>query len=335
MPVRIGFLVVRLFPMYVLVLATDALRLANKYARERKFDWVLISDEGRPVEASNGIRMDCDVAAGDARDLDYAFVVAGDDQARALTGRIRQWLLRIGRSKTVLGAVDSGVFLLAECRVIRHRSITVHPGAVSAFQEQYPDIAVREDPVVRDGTLVTCAGGISIVSLMLSLIREHCGQAVARSVAEDMVLGGSSTGGRPITQAIDQNSSTSSVDEVIQLMEQAFEEPLSLQTLSMRVRRSRRQITRQFQQSLGRSPMDYYRTLRLNRAKQLLFQSDLSVSKIAVTVGFQSLSAFSRCFSAEFGCSPRQLLTSLRKEGNAAAVPLGNKYKRIPLRRGA
>jgi transcriptional regulator GlxA family with amidase domain len=127
MPVRIGFLLVRLFPMYVLVLATDALRLANKYAGERKFDWVLISDEGRPVEASNGIRMDCDIAAGDARDLNYAFVLAGDDQTRTLTRRIRQWVLRIGRSKTVLGAIDSGVFLLAECRVIRHRSITVHP----------------------------------------------------------------------------------------------------------------------------------------------------------------------------------------------------------------
>ena len=331
MPIRVGLLLVRLFPMYVLVLATDALRLANKYAGERKFDWVLISDEGRPVEASNGIRMDCDIAAGDARDLGYAFVLAGDDQTRTLTRRIRQCLFRIARSKTVLGAIDSGVFLLAECRLVRHRSITVHPGAVAAFQEQYPDIAVCKDPVVRDGTLVTCAGGLSVVSLMLSLIREHCSQAVARSVAQDMVLSGSSTGGRPITQAIDRSSETSSVDEVIQLMEQAIEEPLSMHSLSTRVRLSRRQITRQFQQNLGRSPMDYYRTLRLNHAKQLLFQSDLTISEIAVAVGFQSLSAFSRCFSAEFGCSPRQQLSILRKEGNAAAVPLHNKHKRVQL----
>jgi AraC family carnitine catabolism transcriptional activator len=80
--------------------------------------------------------------------------------------------------------------------------------------------------------------------------------------------------------------------------------------------------------------MDYYRTLRLNHAKQFLFQSDLTISEIAVAAGFQSLSAFSRCFSAEFGCSPRQLLSNLRKAGNAAAVPLHNKHKRVQLHGG-
>jgi AraC family carnitine catabolism transcriptional activator len=327
MPVRIGFLLVRLFPLYVVVLATEALRLANKYAGRRQFDWALLSDDGRPIEASNGIQIDCDASVTDARDLAYAFVVAGDDQTRTLTRRIRHWLLRTSKSRTVLGAIDSGAFLLAECRLIRSRRVAVHPAATAAFREQYPGIVVRNEPVVRDGTLVTCAGGVSIVDLMLSLIQEHCSQAVARSVADDMVLSLSSAGtdGRKKTHA------AVSIEDIVELMRQAVEEPISLHTLSARTGLSRRRITRLFQRNLGRAPMRYYRTLRLNHAKQLLFQSDLGISKIAVASGFESLSAFSRCFSKEFGCSPRNLLSSLRKDGNASAVPLYNKSKRIRL----
>lgn len=328
MPVRIGFLLVRLFPMYVLVLATDALRLANKYVRERRFDWVLISDEGLPIEASNGIRIECDVATGDDRDLNYALVIAGDDQARALTKRVRNWLLRIDRSRTVLGAVDSGVFLLAASRLIRNRAVTVHPDAASAFAEQYPKVELRKGPVVRDGALLTCDGGLSIVNLMMSLIPEHCGPAVARSVADDMVVPGRITGDRP-TPTLARHDGSTSVDEVVQLMERAIEDPLSLRALATRAQRSRRQITREFRHHLGQSPMEYYRKLRLNRAKQLLSQSDLTVSDIATAVGFRSLSAFSRSFCVEFGLSPRRMRANLHEEGNAASVPSVNRHKRL------
>jgi transcriptional regulator GlxA family with amidase domain len=331
--IRVGFLVVRLFPMYVLVLAADALRLANKYAVARRFDWVLISDEGRPVEASNGIHMDCDAAVHGSDELDYAFVLAGDDQTQAITRRIRRWLLHISRSNTVLGAIDSGVFLLAACRVLRRRPIAVHPGAAFAFREEYPDIPIHDGPVVEDSKLLTCAGGLSVVMLMLSIIKKHCGEAVAQAVAEDMVINGSTGANQPQGCPGGSGKHASSHDDVVDLMERHIEEPLSLQALSDRVGRSRRQVTRQFVENIGRSPMSFYRTLRLNRAKQLLFQSDLSISQIAAASGFQSLSSFSRCFSAEFECSPRTLLLNLRSDGNASAVPFTNRHKRLSLRR--
>jgi AraC family carnitine catabolism transcriptional activator len=78
--------------------------------------------------------------------------------------------------------------------------------------------------------------------------------------------------------------------------------------------------------------MAYYRKLRLNHARQLLFQSSLSVSEIALASGFRSVSAFSRCFAAEFGRSPRKLLANLRHAGHADAVPAENFRKRVGLR---
>jgi transcriptional regulator GlxA family with amidase domain len=330
-PIRIGFLLVRLFPMYVVVLATEALRLANKYMGERRFDWSFISDRGRPVMASNGIRFECDVAPGNAHSLSYAFVVAGDDQSWTLTPALRHWLHRVERTRTILGAIDSGVFLLADCRLIKARRITVHPDAAAALREQYPDVRLAAGSVVRDGSLLTCAGGVATTDLMLMLITEHCSAAVARSVARDMVLNETGELGSGATKEPASDRANHGVDGIARMMERSIEEPLTLDVISGRCGVSRRHITRLFRQSLGRAPMDYYRTLRLNHAKQLLFQSDLSISQIAVASGFQSLSSFSRSFSTEFGSSPRTLLSELRKKGNSELVPSSHQRKQIRL----
>jgi AraC family carnitine catabolism transcriptional activator len=327
MPVRFGFVLLRLFPMYVVVLATDALRLANKYAGERVFDWRFLGGHTNPVEASNGIHLDCEADLPQASDLDYAFIVAGDDQNRRLMPQIRNWLVKVAGAGTTLGAIDSGIFALAEARLVRGRKITVHPLAAPAFQEQFPEIAIDPDSVCIDRSLITCAGGISTVELMLRLIEQHCGPAISRYVANDMVLADRDFPSKPPAQRGDGISGD--LDGLMRRMQRNIEKPISLSDLSAEARLSARQIARIFQRGVGESPMAYYRKLRLNHAKQLLFQSELSVSEIAVASGFQSVSAFSRCFAAEFGHAPSQLLKNLREAGNAEAVPTHHLNKRL------
>lgn len=334
MPVRFGFVLVRLFPMYVVVLAMEALRLANKYAGRRAFDWQILSEDGQAVEASNGIAVDCDAALNDAPELAYAFIVAGDDQARTVTPHMRRWLVRAGGKGTVLGAIDSGVFLLAEARLIRDRTITVHPGAAAAFREQFPETKVQDRPVVVDRSIITCAGGMATVELLLMLIEKHCNAAIARDVASDMVS--------PDAVLSPPDGSTASPSErhgdadletILHIMRQTVEAPLALHALARRAGFSERQFARVFHLATGEAPMAYYRKLRLNHAKQLLFQSDMGISEIAFASGFRSLSAFSRCFADEFGRSPRKLLAELRASGNTQAVPARNFSKRVSLHR--
>jgi len=327
---RIGFLVLRLFPMYTLMVATDALRLANKYAGYRAFDWALLSSDGAAVEASNGISIDCDLSVREANGFSHIFVVAGDDQTRSLTQDIRRWLVKNSRTETILGAIDSGAFILATCRVIRNRSITIHPGAVAAFQEEYPDIDIKQEPFLRDRSLLTSAGGMATTPMMLSMITELCGPDISKAVAEDMVTSWPSLEtGSPPDGRRPESAVPSAVEAVVQIMQSFIEEPMQMDQLVQRAGISRRQMTRLFRKTLGRSPMEYYRTMRLMHAKQLLFQSELSISAIAAASGFQSLSAFSRSFSSEFKQSPRELLETLRRQGNAAAVPSENLRKRI------
>ena len=94
--------------------------------------------------------------------------------------------------------------------------------------------------------------------------------------------------------------------QVIKLMEQHLEEPLDRAALAQRVRLSTRQLERLFGKYLGRSPARYYLELRLNRARLLLLQTNMSVIDVALACGFVSASHFSKCYRDFFGKTPRK-----------------------------
>lgn len=87
-------------------------------------------------------------------------------------------------------------------------------------------------------------------------------------------------------------------------MENAVEVPLSTTELASIAGFSVRQLERKFRALLKQSPVAYYRSIRLRRAKRLIVQTSLSVTAIALACGFGSQSNFSKKYAQEFGVSP-------------------------------
>lgn len=65
-----------------------------------------------------------------------------------------------------------------------------------------------------------------------------------------------------------------------------------------------RQLERLFRQHLNETPSNFYLALRLDKARQLLRQTDMSVLEVGLACGFESSSYFSRCYRARFASSP-------------------------------
>jgi transcriptional regulator GlxA family with amidase domain len=93
---------------------------------------------------------------------------------------------------------------------------------------------------------------------------------------------------------------------VIDLMEQNLEEPLSRTDLALSAGLSTRQLERLFRKYLNRSPARYYLELRLDKARLLLLQTNMSVIDVALACGFVSASHFSKCYRDFFGRTPRK-----------------------------
>src|SRR4051812_31334357 len=88
------------------------------------------------------------------------------------------------------------------------------------------------------------------------------------------------------------------------LIDSSFDRPLNLNTLSSEACFSRYHFIRLFKRAFNRTPHQYLVEKRIERAKELLASSRLSVTDVCFEIGFQSLGSFSTLFHKRVGASP-------------------------------
>ncbi|MGE0213822.1 MAG: GlxA family transcriptional regulator, partial [Parvibaculaceae bacterium] len=154
----------------------------------------------------------------------------------------------------------------------------------------------------------TCSGGLAAADLALQIVRTRHGDALANAAARYIFHPGLRPQGTPQNPASVEplgHSTPGAVRRAIEEMERNLEDPLSIPELCRRVGRSQRQIDRLFARYVGKSPTLYYRDIRLDRARGLVTQTELSMSEIAVASGFSSQVHFSKAYRERFRISPR------------------------------
>ncbi|MCP3740384.1 helix-turn-helix domain-containing protein [Rossellomorea sp. BNER] len=109
----------------------------------------------------------------------------------------------------------------------------------------------------------------------------------------------------------------SEIDEAIAYIHQHIYEPLSLSRLAGHVAYSPYHFTRIFKERIGLSPLYFVSSLRLQKAKELLLRTDLTVRDIGLEIGQQSLGTFTSRFTERVGMTPSQFRNStLQAEGH-------------------
>ncbi|HWO76633.1 MAG TPA: helix-turn-helix transcriptional regulator [Bacillus sp. (in: firmicutes)] len=103
----------------------------------------------------------------------------------------------------------------------------------------------------------------------------------------------------------------SEIDEAISYIHQNINETLSLTQLANHVAYSPYHFTRIFKERVGLSPLYYVSSLRLQKAKEMLLRTDLSVRDIGLEIGQQSLGTFTSRFTERVGMSPSQFRNSV------------------------
>lgn len=142
--------------------------------------------------------------------------------------------------------------------------------------------------------------------MMISIIAQDYGEDFAIAVS-DMCLNGPDIATRTeqrssIAKAI--SSRNPRVLAVLRAMYDNIETPLTLDELADRAGISRRQIERQFKQLLDEAPAQIYRNIRLDRARTLLMETNMSVMEVSMAAGFNSDNVFSRHFKTRYGETP-------------------------------
>lgn len=88
------------------------------------------------------------------------------------------------------------------------------------------------------------------------------------------------------------------------MLDQSFDAPITIEDLSREVALSPYYLIRKFRRIYKQTPHQYLMGLRIARAKELLRNSDLSITEVCMTVGYESLGSFSSLFRKVAGLSP-------------------------------
>ncbi|WP_322403148.1 GlxA family transcriptional regulator [Massilia luteola] len=248
-----------------------------------------------------------DKFTADQRLWHLVLLVADESEAGLRPANLRALVARC-RAAPVWGGVGAGVLWLAEAGALN--------GARAALPwSLYPDVDMRADQALLsphlyeiDGARITCCGGAASIDFALTLVDTLFGATVQAQVKEILCVDrvrGPDERQRVALQArfgVLQPKLT----EAVTLMEANIEEPLSTDDIAQLAGVSRRQLERLFKQYLGSLPSRYYLELRLQRARQLLRDTNHSIVQVGLMCGFSSGSHFSTAFGALFGNTPRE-----------------------------
>lgn len=106
------------------------------------------------------------------------------------------------------------------------------------------------------------------------------------------------------------------------VLERSCHEPLTIEDLSREVALSPYYLIRAFKHAYQQTPHQYLVGRRIARAKELLRNSDLSITEICAAVGFESLGSFSSLFRKVAGVAPSAYRSNSRPTPTPAYIPL-------------
>ncbi|MGH6755370.1 MAG: GlxA family transcriptional regulator, partial [Bradyrhizobium sp.] len=96
--------------MNALVLASEALRIANQNSGRELFRWRFVSEDGKPVRASNGLWMSADDSLQTMPPADFYLVFEGNLPTQRNSPKLLNQLRTAARFGATIGAVDTGTF---------------------------------------------------------------------------------------------------------------------------------------------------------------------------------------------------------------------------------
>lgn len=302
----IGILLIDGYPIIPFSCVVDSLRKANIISGKELYGWEFYAPSDKQVTASCGISVPTR-SLSEARDLETLIIVAPNEAQHFDDSNILNKIKAMDHKQVNIGSASSGSFIMARAGLLDHCRCTIHWENIPVFKELYPHIDVAFTLYEISDRRFTCSGGTAALDMMLKLIENQYGRQLAQDISQQFQHDRIRTeiDSQQMADRIDLAMSAPKLIDVINLMENNIEVPLSLPSIAEKCNLSLRQIERLFHRYRNVTPSQYYLSLRLTHAKQLLLNTNRSVIDISIATGFETQSYFTACYRKHFGSSPR------------------------------
>lgn len=194
---------------------------------------------------------------------------------------LRHW----ARRGATMTAACIGTFVMAESGLLDHQHATTTWWLAAMFRQRYPNVLVDESTMlVRSGRFVTAGAALGHMDLALWIVR-GVSPALADLTAKYLIVDSRSS--QSVYALADHLIHS---DPIVQRFETwargRLARGFSLDEAAKTVGASKRTLARRTQAVLGKTPLAYFQSLRVERAVHLLRTTDASVDAIATRVGY-------------------------------------------------
>ncbi|MFF8613879.1 GlxA family transcriptional regulator [Streptomyces sp. NPDC015350] len=210
------------------------------------------------------------------------------------------------RPGTRMVSICTGSYVLAAAGYLDGRPATTHWWHADHFQRLFPKVRVDPDVLfIDDGDVLTSAGVAAGIDLCLHIVRRDHGTAVANDVARRTVVPPHRDGGQAqyIRRPVPDDRFATTITARTWALGR-LERPIMLRDMAQQESMSVRTFTRRFREEVGVSPVQWLTRQRVERARQLLESTDLSIDQVARDAGFGTSTSLRQHLQAALGVSP-------------------------------
>jgi transcriptional regulator GlxA family with amidase domain len=194
-------------------------------------------------------------------------------------------LLQWARKGAMMTAACIGTFVMAESGLLDHQRATTTWWLVPMFRQRYPTVSLDESQmIVKSGRFVTAGAALSHMDLALWIIR-GVSPRLASLTAKYLIVDS-----RPSQSAYALTDHLIHSNPIVQRFEEwaraRLKHGFSLDDAARAVGSSKRTLARHMHAVMGKSPLSYFQSLRVERAVHLLKTGNASVDEVAARVGY-------------------------------------------------
>ncbi|NOU48993.1 helix-turn-helix domain-containing protein [Pseudoalteromonas sp. JBTF-M23] len=324
-PIHVAFTLYRHMLFTSVTLPAEMLRAGEAFAKRHlgsdfrplKLSW--LSDPEHIIDNELGLQLK---PTGNFSELSYQDYVIVPSIWRNPRPVIRQTAQLANDLKTswqnggtIIG-VGTGVCFLAESGLLDSHPATTHWHYAKQFARYYPSVDLKPDFfITQSERIYTVASLNALADVIVHLIALLYGKAAANHVQQNFSheIRKPYEEQRYLEGAVDKHP-----DEQIAAIQfwlkNNYNNELSLSEVAAQFDMSQRTFNRRFKSATGQTATDYLQALRLESAKELLANSNLSIQEIAMSVGFNSQGLLTRIFKARLNQTPSEYRKVVRKK---------------------
>ncbi|WP_394780917.1 GlxA family transcriptional regulator [Undibacterium sp.] len=292
-----------------LCMALDAFQLANQFHGKPLFQLKRVSTDGNAVATTLG-SLQVDAGLQRLGTVDIFIIPAigrAVDAAIAANAELLAYLRRQPpKLDTQFVSLCSGAFLLGAAGLLDGRRATTHWALERPFRQHFPLARLSIDALLTQDGNILCSGGAQAgLDLCLHLIVQHAGEALARQVANAMVVELGRSSQMPYAATLAASDHGDALVTRLQLwLDSHYAEELTLESLAAMAHCSPRTLLRRFNTATGYSPGTYLQRLRVAAARDKLGRGNPQVEAVAAAVGYHDRPAFAKVFKRLTGQTP-------------------------------